>query len=200
MDVIQVGVNVAGSRKKNHLCQCPWQGHGPRPVPIRCTKCMRVRVAKHKIKIPFLLLTTNSITLQNKKICHACAGFRSYCRQSTDFSLNFLFVSLAFDSAPFPLAHNASFSRKFSFWPMQSFEMCRLTSSPRTPSRQRPHLPISFYNDWPCKSILELCSRIVSNPVMKATSAEMPFPTPPKFRFKRPIFFKKPQFTFPHDV
>ena len=47
MDVIQVGVNVAGSRKKKHLCQCPWQGHGPRPVPVRCTKCMCVRVAQN---------------------------------------------------------------------------------------------------------------------------------------------------------
>jgi hypothetical protein len=30
--------------------------------------------------------------------------------------------------------------------------------------------------------------------------AEMPFPTPRKFRFKDPIFLYKPQFTFPRDV
>ena len=192
-----MGVNVTVPGKKNPLRQSTGLAAGARPV---YKMYARPSCAKHKIKIPFLLLTTNSITLQNKKICHACAGFRSYCRQSTNFSLNFLFVSLAFDSAPFPPARNASFSRKFSFWPVQSFKMCRLTSSPRTPSRQRPHLPISFKNDRQCKRRLELCSRIVSNPVMKATSAEMPFPTPPKFTFKDPIFPKKPQFTFPQDV
>jgi hypothetical protein len=35
---------------------------------------------------------------------------------------------------------------------------------------------------------------------MKAASDEMPFPTLPKFRFKDPVFPKKPQFTFPYDV
>jgi hypothetical protein len=35
---------------------------------------------------------------------------------------------------------------------------------------------------------------------MKAASAEMPFPTPPKFRFNDLIFPKKPQFTFSQDV
>ena len=95
---------------------------------------------------------------------------------------------------------NAPFSRKFSFRLVLSFEMCRSTSSPRFPSRQRPHRLISFLNDRPCKSRLELCSRIVSNPFMKVTSAEMPFPAPPKLRFKDPIFPNKPQFTFPQDV
>ena len=160
----------------------------------------RPSCAKHKIKIPFLLLTTNSITLDNKKIWHASVGYRSYYRQFTEFSLNFLSVSPAFDSAPFPPARNAPFSRKFSFRTVISFEMCPFTSSPRTPSRRRPHLLISFQNDRPCKSRLELCSRIISNPVMTATSAELPFPTPPKFRFNDPIFTKKPQFTFPFDV
>ena len=95
---------------------------------------------------------------------------------------------------------NAPFSRKFSFRLVLSFEMCRSTSSPRFPSRQRPHRLISFLNDRPCKSRLELCSRIVSNPFMKVTSAEMPFPAPPKLRFKDPIFPNKPQFTLPQDV
>ena len=110
--LIQVGVNVTVPGKKKPLCQSTGLAAGARPV---YKMYARPSCAKHKIKIPFLLLTTNSITLQNKKICHACAGFRSYCRQSTNFSLNFLFVSLAFDSAPFPPARNASFSRKFSF-------------------------------------------------------------------------------------
>ena len=61
-------------------------------------------------------------------------------------------------------------------------------------------LQFMFQNDWPCKSRLTQCSHIVSNPFMKVTSAEMPFPTPPKFRFKDPIFLYKPQFTFPRDV
>jgi hypothetical protein len=60
MDVIQVGVNVAGSRKKNHLCQCPWQGHGPRPVPVRCTKCMRVRVVSRRSFNFIVLLDHNT--------------------------------------------------------------------------------------------------------------------------------------------
>ena len=119
----------------------PWAAAGARPV---YKMYVRPSCAKHRIIIPFLLLTTNWITLDNKRIWHAGVGYRSYCRQSTGFSLNFLFVSPAFDSAPFPPASNAPFSQKFSFLPVQSFEMRRLTSAPRTPSRQRPHLPISF--------------------------------------------------------
>ena len=68
MDVIQLGVNVAGSRKKNHLCQCPWQGHGPRPVPVRCTKCMRVRVVSRGSFNFFVLLDHNTRSPQNNRI------------------------------------------------------------------------------------------------------------------------------------
>ena len=141
MGLIQVGVNVTVPRRKKPLCQSTGLAAGARPV---YKMYARPSCAKHKIEIPFLLLTTNSITLDNKKIWHASVGYRSYSCQSTGFSLNFLFVSPAFYSAPFPPARNAPFSRKFSFLPVQSFEMCRLTSAPRTPSRQRPHLPISF--------------------------------------------------------
>ena len=166
---------------------------------------MRVRVVFRELKLKtfnfsFFQLDHNTRLPQQQGICHTGAGYRSYYRQFTGFSLNFLSVSPAFDSAPFPPARNAPFSRKFSFRTVISFEMCPFTSSPRTPSRRRPHLLISFQNDRPCKSRLELCSRIISNPVMTATSAELPFPTPPKFRFNDPIFTKKPQFTFPFDV
>ena len=90
----------------------PWAAAGARPVHKMYA---RPSCAKHKIIIPFLLLNTNSITLDNKKIWRASMGYRSYYRQFTGFFLNFLFVSPAFDSAPFPPARNAPFSRKFSF-------------------------------------------------------------------------------------
>jgi hypothetical protein len=134
-------------------------------------------------------------------ICHAGLGYIQTIYPSAGNSQSwFLFLSSAFALISSPTESNAPFSRKSSFRLVLSFEMCRSTSSPRYPARQRPHRLISFLNDRPCKSRSELCSRIVSNPVLKANSAEMPLPTEPKFRFKDPISSNKLQFTFPQDV
>ena len=63
--LIQMGVNVTVPGKKKPLCQSTGLAAGARPV---YKMYARPSCAKHKIKISFLLLTTNSITLDNKKI------------------------------------------------------------------------------------------------------------------------------------
>ena len=74
------------SRKKKPLRQSTGLAAGARPV---YKMYARPSCAKHKIIIPFLLLTTSSITLDNKKIWHESVGYRSYSCPSYGSSLNF---------------------------------------------------------------------------------------------------------------
>jgi hypothetical protein len=98
-----------GSLQRNKiLCVSPGAGHGPRPVPVRCTG---VGVSELCLGNQYFKVqnTFNNIKLESKipnrdqhqEICHTSAGYRSYYRQSTGFSLNFPFISPVFDSAPY---------------------------------------------------------------------------------------------------
>ena len=51
MDVIQVGVNVAGSREKKASALVHGPDRRPRPVSVRVYKFMRVRIAFQKLKL-----------------------------------------------------------------------------------------------------------------------------------------------------
>jgi hypothetical protein len=106
MDVIQVGVNVATTRKKNPLSLSPSGG----PTSPSGVQFYFGRVLNFHKSPSILFSTTNNL------FCHAGTAYTICSSRFTRLPPYIASISSAFALDPSPLPSSASFSRQYAFY------------------------------------------------------------------------------------